>query len=193
MARIKNTKNLSKKQKEMLEVLRQNGIMLESDDALEVYFKNNWGTTTAKTLYYRGLIIYTEVFHNGKMRRAVEAVDRVVSCEIEKAPKKVAKENLPFIEHHNDVRDCNENDFKDCSMFEKVFSMIKIIEIDMAVREYLVNPRTQLFLLKSKFEREEELIDLDLLCKRKRLNSSREQNSISFCSIWYLFSIFTFY
>jgi hypothetical protein len=46
-----------------------------------------------------------------------------------------------------------------------VFRYKKIIEIDMAVREYLVNLRTQLFLLKSKFEREEELIDLDLSIK----------------------------
>jgi DNA (cytosine-5)-methyltransferase 3A len=41
------------------------------------------------------------------------SLDRVVSYEIDEAPKKVAKENFPFIEHHSDVRDCNGNDFKD--------------------------------------------------------------------------------
>jgi len=40
-----------------------------------------------------------------------------------------------------------------------------LIGVDRAIREYLVNLRTQLFLLKTEFEREEELIDLDLSVK----------------------------
>jgi hypothetical protein len=39
--------------------------------------------------------------------------ERVISYELDPIPKRVAKDNFKFIEHHSDVRDCDGTQYKD--------------------------------------------------------------------------------
>ncbi len=56
-----SSKNLSKKQKEVLAILKENGIMLRYDERLNNYNKEKIAPSTISTLITRGFILKTIV------------------------------------------------------------------------------------------------------------------------------------